>query len=156
MIVYRRRWTGWETVMTVATISFVDHLPSPAMEWITAHADKRAIPAQAVLVRESAKPRDLYFVATGTFEVKVTGTAGAQKISELGPGAVIGEMSWLDGGPASATIEALTQSEVFAIDGAKLDAKIATDPAFGSSFYRALAREAFVRLRAGNALLSKA
>lgn len=142
--------------MTTQPMSFVEHLPSPAMEWIAAHADKRAIPAQSILVRQGAAPGDIYFVAAGAFEVKIAGPVGFQKISELGPGAVIGEMSWLDGGPASATIEALTPSEVFAIDGDKLDAKIAADPAFGSSFYRALAREAFVRLRAGNALLSKA
>jgi CRP-like cAMP-binding protein len=142
--------------MAGSTPSFVDYLPRAAIDWISVHADKRGVPASGVLVSEGANAGDIYFVAAGTFEVKVADQRGGQqKISQLGRGAVIGEMSWLDGGPASATIEALEASEVLAINGAALDAKIAADPVFGSAFYRALAQEAFVRLRAGNALLSK-
>ena len=59
------------------------------------------------------------------------GASGAQqRISQLWPGAVIGEMSWLDGLPTSATIEALEPSEVLAISGTLLDDKIAADPGF--------------------------
>lgn len=142
--------------MASVPVSFVDQLSSDAMAWITAHAQKRAVPVQGILVKEGAKPRDIFFVAAGAFEVKVaTDTGSQQKISQLGPGAVIGEMSWLDGGPASATIEAVEPSEVLAIDGTLLDQKITADPVFGSSFYRALACEAFVRLRAGNVMLSR-
>jgi CRP/FNR family cyclic AMP-dependent transcriptional regulator len=143
--------------MTVATPSFIDHLSSDAFAWITAHADRRTVPAGGVLVSEGTQAGEIYFVSAGLFEVAITTAAGSQhRISQLWPGSVIGEMSWLDGGPTSATIEALEPSEVLAIKGTALDDKIAADPVFGSSFYRALAREAFVRLRAGNTLLSRA
>jgi CRP-like cAMP-binding protein len=142
--------------MTSAALSFVDHLSSEAFTWLSAHADRRTVPAGGVLVSEGTTAREIFLVSAGLFEVTVTTATGAQqRISQLWPGAVIGEMSWLDGSPTSATIEALEPSEILAIAGAVLDEKIATDPVFGSSFYRALACEAFTRLRAGNALLSK-
>ncbi len=143
--------------MTAATLSFVDHLSSDAFAWISDHADRRTVPAGGILVNEGTTARQIFLVSAGLFEVNIaTATGGQQRISQLWPGAVIGEMSWLDGGPTSATIEALEPSEVLAIDGTVLDGKIAADPVFGSSFYRALAREAFTRLRAGNTLLSRA
>jgi CRP-like cAMP-binding protein len=143
--------------MTAATLSFVDHLSSDAFTWISSHANRRTVPAGGILVSEGTQAREIFLISAGLFEVTITTATGAQqRISQLWPGGVIGEMSWLDGGPTSATIEALEPSEVLAINGVVLDQKIAADPVFGSSFYRALAREAFTRLRAGNTLLSKA
>src|SRR5687768_6886336 len=119
--------------MAASTPSFVDYLPREAIDWIAIHADKRGVPARGVLVSEGANAGDIFFVTAGAFEVMVADSRGGQqKISQLGRGAVIGEMSWLDGGPASATIEAIEASEVLAITGAALDAKIAADPVFGS------------------------
>lgn len=135
---------------------FIDHLSTEAFSWISTNADRRNVPTGGVLVSEGSKGGEIYFVSAGLFEVTVTTAAGRQqRISQLWPGAVVGEMSWLDGRPTSATIEALEPSEVLAITGKALDDKIAADPVFGSSFYRALACEAFTRLRAGNAMLSK-
>ncbi|MCA0202211.1 MAG: cyclic nucleotide-binding domain-containing protein [Proteobacteria bacterium] len=140
----------------MTTITFVDHLSTEAFAWLSSNAVRRTVPAGGVLVGQGTRTTDLFLISAGLFEVTVaTPSGGQQRISQLWPGAIIGEMSWLDGGPTSATIEALEPSEVLTISGAALDAKIGADPVFGSSFYRALAREAFVRLRAGNALLSK-
>lgn len=140
----------------MTTVTFVDHLSTETFAWLSESATRRTVPAGGVLVTQGTKTTDLFLISAGLFEVTIaTASGGQQRISQLWPGAIIGEMSWLDGGPTSATIEALEPSEVLTISGAALDAKIATDPVFGSSFYRALAREAFVRLRAGNALLSK-
>lgn len=143
--------------MTTMTNTFVDHLPSSVMRWISSHATEQVISADSVLVTEGGEGSDIYIVSSGAFDVLIGTDAGrAQKISELGPGAVIGEMSWLDGGPASATISARKDGVVLALDGQALEQKIADDPVFGSHFYRALAREAFLRLRAGNTLLGRA
>ncbi|MGE3333543.1 MAG: Crp/Fnr family transcriptional regulator [Rhodospirillaceae bacterium] len=140
----------------MTAVTFVDHLSTEAFTWLSDSAARRTVPAGGVLVTQGTKMTDLFLISAGLFEVTIaTASGGQQRISQLWPGAIIGEMSWLDGGPTSATIEALEPSEILTISGASLDAKIAADPVFGSSFYRALAREAFVRLRAGNALLSK-
>jgi CRP-like cAMP-binding protein len=137
--------------------SFVNYLPADVMDWIAANAKKRTVPATETLVQEGAKAAQVYFVAAGAFEVAVTTPSGArQKISQLGVGAIIGEMSWLDGGPASAHIVAVEDGQVLALDGVTLSRKVASDPVFGAHFYKALAQEAFVRLRAGNSLLSRA
>lgn len=142
--------------MSAASTTFIDHLSSEAFGWLSTNAERRVVPAGGVLVTEGTKAAELYFVSAGLFEVTIITSAGRhQRISQLWPGAVVGEMSWLDGKPTSATIEALEPSEVLAIKGTALDDKIAADPVFGRFFFEALAREAFARLRAGNALLSK-
>ena len=138
-----------------AALSFIDYLPPDTLAWITDNAADRVVSERSALVSEGNRPGDVYLVMSGAFDVKVAGADGdMHTVSTLGPGAIVGEMSWLDGGPASATIEAVEASKVLAIRGMLLDSKVASDPEFGAAFYRALAREAFVRLRAGNALLS--
>lgn len=137
--------------------SFVDYLSPDAIDWISAQGAICAVEPGGILVSEGTKPGCIFLVREGAFEVNISGAGGDKKmISKLGPGAVIGEMSWLDGGPASATIEAMGPCEVLSIDESALDEKVASDPVFGASFYRALAHEAFVRLRAGNARLGNA
>lgn len=139
-----------------AVQTFVDHLPNETFAWLNAHAERRTVPAGGVLVNEGTKAAEIFFVSAGLFEVSVANAAGRQqRISQLWPGSVIGEMSWLDGRPTSATIEALEPSEVLVLNGDVLDRKIDTDPVFGRAFYRALACEAFARLRAGNLLLGR-
>ena len=69
------------------------------------------------------------------------------KVGQLGPGEIIGEISWLDRKPISATVRAVETSSVLALSIAALERKIAADPGFAARLFRAIATLAAERLR---------
>ncbi len=71
---------------------------------IARRVDEVDLAAGATLTSEGKKNREMYFVAKGSAVVRRKG----RKLAELGKGAVVGEMSLLDGQPASATVTLTT------------------------------------------------
>lgn len=65
-------------------------------------------------------------------------------------GDVMGEMSLLDGLPTSASVIANTEVEILFIKGEMIEALLLGDPTFGARFYRSLAINLSLRLRATN------
>lgn len=80
--------------------------------------DEVVLPEGTVLTREGDVGREAFVVVSGTAEVTRDGVA----VAEIGPGAVVGEMSLLDGGPRSATVTATSD----------IDALVLTRPAFNA------------------------
>lgn len=80
--------------------------------------DEVMLPEGTVLTREGDVGREAFVVVSGTAEVTRDGVA----VAEIGPGAVVGEMSLLDGGPRSATVTATSD----------IDALVLTRPAFNA------------------------
>lgn len=70
-----------------------------------------------VLIRQGDKGDDLYLVLDGILTVEIDGTV----VAEIGPGAVVGEMSALQGGIRTATITATTPVRVAATTAGALD-----------------------------------
>ncbi len=68
----------------------------------------------------------------------------------LGPGDLFGEMSFMDGNKASATLVADGDVEVFQFKRDDLNALIETDSGFGMRFYRSLMLTMCRRLRTTN------
>ena len=69
--------------------------------------------AQEVVVRRGEPGSSMFIVARGA--VSVTLEAGGAEVARLGPGDVFGEMSLLTGEPRSATVAAVTDSELLEI-----------------------------------------
>lgn len=74
--------------------------------------DQVTFPAGRVLVKEGERGAEAFVLVSGTGEVSI----GGQKIAEVGPGAVIGEMALLDNGPRGATVTLTTDSELLVIE----------------------------------------
>jgi CRP-like cAMP-binding protein len=68
-------------------------------------------------------------------------------IARLTSGAVVGEMSFADARPPSATVQAVENSLILAIPRASLVEKLREDEGFASRFYRAIAIFMSTRLR---------
>ncbi len=68
----------------------------------------RKLNAGDELTRQGQFGSELIVVLTGSASVDISGT----KVTELGPGEVIGEMSFLDHGPRTATIIATTPMDI--------------------------------------------
>ena len=69
----------------------------------------------------------------------LAGRGAEREIARLNTGEIVGEMSFVDARPPSATVKALDDSTVYALPRAVLNAKLATDLGFAARFYKALA-----------------
>ena len=114
-------------------------------EWLTRAGSRRTIPRGTTLIREGERIDSLFFVTQGSFAV--TAGASRQTVAEVGVGEVLGEVSFVDRSPPTATVTALVESGVLAIPKSVLQDKLRDDPAFAGRFYRAVATFLADRLR---------
>ncbi len=115
------------------------------------HARPVALGQGEALIRTGEHDRALYLVASGQLEV----TSGAGRSESLGrlfreaPGSVIGEISFFDGLPRSASVWATHPAELLRLDVDGLFAFHAEHPALGHAFLLALGRVLAFRMRRG-------
>ena len=116
------------------------------VDWLIESGQRLEIQPGDVLIREGEPCDQLFLILDGTLEVSVAALATAT-IAQLATGEVVGEMSFVDGQPPSATVTALQSSVVLAISCGQLRHKLQQDIWFASRFYRALAILLSSRLR---------
>lgn len=134
--------------MSYVALDIFQQLRPEDIHWLLATAELRTIALNGVLVREDDPPETIFFIADGLFEAYVYGDSKSRlKVGQLGPGEIVGEISWLDGRPISATVRALETSSVVALSIPTLERRLAEDPAFAARFFRAVATLEAKRLR---------
>ncbi|HSM81510.1 MAG TPA: cyclic nucleotide-binding domain-containing protein [Nodosilinea sp.] len=116
------------------------------VDWLIEAGQRRELQPGDVLIREGAPCDDLFLLLNGSLEVSVAALS-SQPIAQLATGEVVGEMSFVDGQPPSATVAAVEPSIVLAISCQQLRHKLQQDIWFASRFYRALAILLSSRLR---------
>jgi CRP-like cAMP-binding protein len=107
------------------------------IEWLAENAQRRELREGFALVEQGLQSAEVFIVLEGRFSVRIGGNADAE-INSLFPGEFVGELSFLDSRPASATVVASSPSVVAAIPRRVLSEKLERDPAFAARFYRAL------------------
>jgi len=113
-------------------------------------------PAGSVILHERDQLHSLYIVLEGKAEAFLPKTPErftAVRLSELAPGQCFAEYAFVDQQPASASIRALTDVQVFCIDYETLHALLEANPAVASILYRNLLHILVQRLRKSNAEL---
>lgn len=116
------------------------------IEWLL-QAGRKVVLAAGTRLVEQGKPVDsLYVVLSGQLSVHVEGRE-RRELRRLGCGEMVGELSFLDSRPPTATVEAVEASSVLAVPRAAIDRKLREDDGFGSRFYHALGVTLAVRLR---------
>ncbi len=115
-------------------------------DWLMAAGKRREIPAQGVLIREGEPTDAFYIVLDGALMVCVD-RMGSDEIARLSPGEIVGEISFVDARPPTATVKAVENTLVWAIPRSKLAAKLLQDVEFASHFYHAIAVFLSDRLR---------
>jgi CRP/FNR family transcriptional regulator, cyclic AMP receptor protein len=107
------------------------------VEWMLATGRRQPVPRGAVLIRQGVPIDALFILLEGRLAVLL----GRQEreIARLNAGEIVGEMSFVDARPPSATVKALEDSTVFALSRLNLAAKLASDLGFAARFYKALA-----------------
>jgi hypothetical protein len=83
----------------------------------TAKPRIRSLAAGEALVRQGEAGADIYLLLDGVLRIERDG----ERLAEYGPGAMLGERAFLEGGARTATLAAVTACRVAAIDASQLD-----------------------------------
>jgi bacteriocin-type transport-associated protein len=124
----------------------LSELADTDVEWMMQNGARATCPRGTVLIEEGRPIEVLYVLLDGRLSVSLA-AAGGRQIALLQSGEVLGELSFLDSRPPSATVTALDDATVLRIPRALLQAKLAADTAFAARFYRALGLFLASRLR---------
>jgi CRP-like cAMP-binding protein/SAM-dependent methyltransferase len=125
-------------------------LSDSSVDWIVHNSTEARVDAGEVLIREGTRISSMYIVTEGLLGV-YTGSAGNKKISHVGPGAVVGEMSFVEDSATAASIIAIEQTHLLELSRDKLSEQTTADPIFAADFYRAIAVTLSQRLRTAQA-----
>jgi CRP-like cAMP-binding protein len=114
------------------------------IDWLGRQGRRLALAPGKVLIEQGEPTPDLYIVIDGMLDVSVKGIGS---VAHLQSGEIIGEMSFVDSAPPSASVSVLANSILLAIRKEDIEARIEDDPLFGYRFYKALALFLADRLR---------
>lgn len=123
------------------------------IEWMITNGTRMALNAGDVLIQERQPVDALYMLLNGRLSV-VSAAQNGREIAQLERGEMVGEMSFIESRPPSATVKATQPALVLRLPRAALLAKMQTDTGFAARFYRALALFLSYRLRETTAMLS--
>jgi CRP/FNR family transcriptional regulator, cyclic AMP receptor protein len=112
-------------------------------DWMLEVSDRRQVGIDEVLIEEGDAIPALYLLLDGELVV----VQGDRELAVLYPGDIVGEMSFIDSRPPSATVRANRPSRVLQIPSGLLMAKLLQDVGFASRFYQAMATLLSTRLR---------
>jgi CRP-like cAMP-binding protein len=114
------------------------------VEWMAKAGVRRRLTTGTPLIHEGKPVASIFIVLEG--EVLVTNAAGTTNV-RLGSGEIVGEMSFVDASPPSATVAALGDVVVLQIPREHLEERLRQDTGFAARFYRAVAIFLSDRLR---------
>ena len=96
------------------------------------------------IIQMGKRPNGVYLLLKGTARVQIP---SQNTFRDVGPGEICGEMSFLEGAPASANVVADAAVEAYQVDHTTLQQLFELFPHLGSRFYRSLATNLSCRLR---------
>ena len=127
---------------------FLAQLSESGWSKLLSYAQHRRFAEGETVLQAGEQSRDFYIVAKGRLEaVAQTGEGKEILLSPIEEHSIIGEQSFFDGLPRSATVRAQTDGELFRIDAAALEVMSARDPALAREVVADLARILSLRLR---------
>ena len=105
-----------DDVMSTQAGSFLSGLSPDEREWLESSLEHRRFPQGSAILAEGDAPREMYIILSGSAEVSIVDPFAVEhRISTVGPGDSIGEMSILTGQPVSATVRATNDVEVLVL-----------------------------------------
>jgi len=124
---------------------FLGELSDEDADWFGAAGEQRRVHAGEVIITEGVTPEHIHLVLEGSFVVS-SEALGDPEIQRIGPGELMGEMSYIQGIPPGGSVRAVSDGVLLSVRRADIDAKIQADPAFGSRFRKVISEFAFTRV----------
>lgn len=109
------------------------------IDWLATNGTIQVVKAGNTLIHEKKPIDSLYVLLDGELSVTVSDPAG-QQIAVLYPGEIVGEISFVDTRPPSASVTAIRNSKLLVLPRDVISAKLELDQGFAARFYRALAK----------------
>ncbi|QLG88405.1 Crp/Fnr family transcriptional regulator [Chitinibacter bivalviorum] len=114
------------------------------------HAQSRLVRAKQIVLAQGERSDEMYAVLHGRLKVMRSNTEGRElTLAILEAGEVFGELAMLDGGPRTATIEALEDCELLVLQRAMVDQYLNAHPRVMRSMIQTLCE----RLRSADELV---
>jgi len=148
----RKQADANERIKLLATCDLMRHLPAQQVEQILPCILARHLDKADILFKAGDPGDALYIIARGKVEVLTDGLRGAEPggaIAQLGQGHAFGEMSLLSGGPRTATIRALEDTDLLKIGKNDFDRLVAADGQLADAVKRISHQRAISNLSAG-------
>jgi CRP/FNR family cyclic AMP-dependent transcriptional regulator len=117
------------------------------IEWMIARGKRENTPAGTVLIEEGKPSPLVYIVLDGLLGIFVKAGQGENLIAQRSVGEILGEMSFIDDSPPTATVKTLEPSILFTLPKATLADHLQEDRDFAARFYRGIAVSLSYRLR---------
>jgi tetratricopeptide (TPR) repeat protein len=112
--------------------------------------ERRRIAAGSVLIEAGEPGGNLFVLVRGSVHVDAVSDGEPHRLTTLGPGAWVGEMSLLDELPSSARVTADGGVAALVLDRSTFNHLLATDQGMAVRFYKHFAVELAQRLRSAN------
>jgi signal-transduction protein with cAMP-binding, CBS, and nucleotidyltransferase domain len=110
------------------------------IEWMLKAGRKRPVRAGEVIIQQGVPVDAVFILLEGRLAVWLQPRKGPQReLAQLQAGEIVGEMSFVDARPPSATVKAVEDSTVFSVRKWVVSGKLLSDCVFAARFYRALA-----------------
>ncbi|MFC1524083.1 Crp/Fnr family transcriptional regulator [Thermodesulfobacteriota bacterium] len=93
-----------------------------------------------VIIEQGEDSRDLFYITLGTIEVSVRGEEGGYSHSELAAPQILGELSFMDGAPRTATVRAKTEVKAHVIVFENVKDEMAHLPLWTKPVFRAFSK----------------
>jgi CRP/FNR family cyclic AMP-dependent transcriptional regulator len=120
-------------------------------EWrlLLGRGQPQHVRANEIIIRRGAHERQLFLVAVGRFEVGSSFVDGTSltSLARIGAGSILGEQSFFDGLPRSASVWASGEGEVLRLEYEQYQAFAREHPALARDFVFAIGRVLSLRLR---------
>ena len=126
---------------------FKEFLPKE-LEQLSAKGVVRTYNRDDVIFSEGDKAQSLFVIRHGTVDIRHSGKNSDVDLVQLGTGAHLGEMPFVNDEPRSASAVALERSELLEITYTAMQEHLDKNPSTAVKFYRALAHFLAGRLRA--------
>lgn len=132
----------------MAMLKVFKYLKDDEYQSLLQTAERKTFKPGTLLIRQGQQQTSLHILVTGNAKVVRDHEGFMVDISQHGPGEIFGDMSFIEGQPASASVEAC-DPEVLAIviSHDNIQKFIQADPTFTGRFYQSLAAILSRRLR---------
>ncbi len=121
--------------------SWLDELPEPLAEELRALGSERRYGAGVAIFHHGDEPGSVLLLIEGRVKVALLGPQGREAIlGFVGPGELVGDVAALDGGPRSATVEAVDPVRALVVPRAAFERFASARPEAALALLRSLAR----------------
>jgi CRP-like cAMP-binding protein len=121
------------------------------VEWLAANGQTRFVPRNGTIIQQGQASDAVFILLEGKLSVRIA--SSNQDVASLYPGEILGEISFVDARPPSASVIAAQDSHLLVVPKEVLGRKLTRDDGFAARFFRGLALFLADRLRTTTAHL---